>query len=339
MKAKLLTVKNFIRDMEKMKEAAAVIRGGGTVIFPTETVYGLGADGLNPSAAEKIYRAKGRPSDNPLILHISDIDMLDTIVTDVSQKAMQLAEKFWPGPLTMILKKKSNVPYQTTGGLDTVGVRMPSNAIARELIRFSETPIAAPSANLSGKPSITLWEQAVEEMGDRVDVILLSEPSEIGLESTIIDMTEEIPLILRLGRIVPSEIEKVIGKIELDKTILGEQDIPKAPGMKYRHYSPEAEVYIVSGKEKTEKIIAQYEKMISENPVIFALEQKRQDYEGKNFFSLGKDTLEAARVLFSYLRKADKEGYGVILMEDVSFDEVGQAVMNRACKAADGKII
>lgn len=339
MRAELIRIEDPLKEKEKMELASRIIRCGGTVIFPTETVYGLGANGLDPEAAYNIYQAKGRPSDNPLILHIADMEMLGSVARNLGEKALKLAEVFWPGPLTMVFDKQDIVPVETTGGLSTVAVRMPGNEVARELIRLSDTPIAAPSANISGRPSITMWEDAVEEMGERVDAILLSEPSEVGLESTIVDMTEDIPVILRPGKIGLSELEAVVGPVRVDKAVLGQGDAPKAPGMKYTHYSPNASVYVIKGEGMVERILEEYQKYREEDPVIFAMEKHRQHYEGLKLYSLGATSLEAAKVLFSYLRKADRQGHGIVLMEDVGEDEVGLAVMNRAEKAAGGKLI
>lgn len=339
MRAELIRIEDPLEEREKIEIASRIICCGGTVIFPTETVYGLGANGLDPEAAHRIYQAKGRPSDNPLILHIADMEMLGLVARNFGEKALKLAEAFWPGPLTMVFDKQDIVPMETTGGLSTVAVRMPNNEIARELIRLSNVPIAAPSANISGRPSITMWEDAVEEMGERVDAIILSEPSEVGLESTIIDMTQEIPVILRPGKIVLSELKAVVGSVRVDKTVLGKGDAPKAPGMKYIHYSPNASVYVVKGEGAVKRILEEYQKHREEDPVIFAMEKHREHYKGLKLYSLGSTSLEAARLLFSYLRKADKEGHRVVLMEDVGEDEVGLAVMNRAEKAAGSRLI
>lgn len=339
MKAKLYTIEDVHADDDKIKKASNIIQNGGLVIFPTETVYGLGADAFNPVASEKIYSAKGRPSDNPLILHISDLDMLNKIVKNVPEKANKLMNQFWPGPLTIIFEKKDIVSDKITGGLNTVAVRMPSNLIALSFIRNANTPIAAPSANISGKPSITRWEDAVEEMGNRVDAILLSEPSEIGLESTIIDLTQDVPMILRVGKISKTEIEKEIGFTEIDKTIFGEKDIPKAPGMKYKHYSPNAEVFIASKEDFVEKVKQKYKASPSCNTVIFTMNQNKSYFKDEKVYLLGETTLQAAKVFFHFLRKADKEGYDTIIMEDISFDEIGEAVMNRARKSAGNKYL
>ena len=339
MSAKLYTIEDVNTDDDKIKEASNIILNGGLVIFPTETVYGLGADAFNPVASEKIYSAKGRPSDNPLILHISDFDMLNRIVKKIPENAKRLITKFWPGPLTVILEKKDIVSDKITGGLNSVAVRMPSNPIALSFIRNANTPIAAPSANLSGRPSITRWEDAVEEMGERVDAILLSEPSEIGLESTIIDLTQDTPMILRVGKISKTEIEKEIGKIGIDKTILGEKDVPKAPGMKYKHYSPNAQVFIATKENFVEKVKQNYKRSTSSNPVVFTMTGNKSYFKDEKVYLLGETTLQAAKVFFHFLRKADKEGYDTRILEDISFDEIGEAVMNRARKSAGNKYL
>ena len=235
--------------IHKMERAGKILRGGGLVAFPTETVYGLGADALNEEAAGKIYKAKGRPSDNPLIVHIADPDALDGIVESVPEKAAALAAAFWPGPLTMIFHKKECVPYGTTGGLSTVAVRMPSDEIARELIRQGGGYVAAPSANVSGRPSPTTAQHVYEDMAGRIPMILDGGPVPIGLESTIVDLTGERPVILRPGYITLDMVRSVTGEAEVDQGLIAEDSSvrPKAPGMKYRHYAPRADLQIVEG--------------------------------------------------------------------------------------------
>ena len=232
-----------------MKRAGEILQNGGLVAFPTETVYGLGADALNEEAAQKIYAAKGRPSDNPLIVHIADMEALGRIAESIPKEAKTLAEAFWPGPLTMIFRKKECVPSGTTGGLSTVAVRMPSDEIARELIRQGGGYIAAPSANVSGRPSPTTAQHVYEDMKGRIPMILDGGPVRIGLESTIVDLTEEHPVILRPGYITLSMIRSITGEAEVDRGLIADNSTvrPKAPGMKYRHYAPRAELWIVEG--------------------------------------------------------------------------------------------
>lgn len=237
-------------DRELLQQAAQIIKRGGLVAFPTETVYGLGADGFNEEAAKKIYAAKGRPSDNPLILHIAEENQLKQIVKKIPEKAKKLMESFWPGPLTIILEKKENVPYTTTGGLDTVAIRMPNHLGALSFLKAVQTPIAAPSANTSGRPSPTKAEHVLEDMKGKIDMILDGGEVGIGIESTIIDMTS-VPMILRPGFITQEMLEEKIGDVFLDPALqngLQEKERPKAPGMKYRHYAPKADLTIVEGE-------------------------------------------------------------------------------------------
>ena len=242
------------RRSEVMEKAGEILKSGGLVAFPTETVYGLGGDALNPEASAKIYAAKGRPSDNPLIVHIADMEALKVLASEVPEKAKLLADRFWPGPLTMIMPKSDAVPYATTGGLDTVAIRMPSHPTAYELIRSSGVYIAAPSANTSGRPSPTTAQHVYEDLNGRIDMIIDSGKVDIGLESTIVDLTGEIPTILRPGYITRAMLEEVVGPVTIDKAILAEHEDPnlrpKAPGMKYKHYAPKGDLVIVEGKKQ-----------------------------------------------------------------------------------------
>ena len=236
-------------DTEIIAEAGKILERGGLVAFPTETVYGLGANALNEEAARKTYEAKGRPSDNPLIVHIADIQALDEIVESIPERAKSIAEKFWPGPLTLIFEKSGVVPLGTTGGLQTVAVRMPEDEIARALIRAGGGYVSAPSANVSGRPSPTSAEHVAEDLDGKIDMIIDGGNVDIGVESTIVDMTVEPPMILRPGAITKEMLEEVIGEVAVDRTTLSETSdaAPKAPGMKYRHYAPKAQLVIVSG--------------------------------------------------------------------------------------------
>ena len=335
---------------EKLSVAGDVIRRGGLVAFPTETVYGLGGDALCPASARKIYAAKGRPSDNPLIIHIAEMAALERIVCEIPKKAAKLAEAFWPGPLTMIFKKAAIVPDQTTGGLDTVAVRMPSHPLAALLIRKSGGYVAAPSANLSGKPSPTLAKYVVQDLDGRIDMILAADGAEIGLESTIVDLTGEIPVILRPGYITQKMLSEVVGETELDITIYDSDtaQAPKAPGMKYRHYAPKGELVIVEGEpHRVARYIneqaAAHEAAGLRTGVIATLEQFAQ-YQATSVKNAGSrcDAHEAAKKLYTFLREFDDEKIDCIYAEsfaDTLDQGFGQAVMNRLLKAAGHKVI
>ena len=238
-------------DMEQIKKQAEILKAGKTVIFPTETVYGLGANALDEDAVSKIYEAKGRPSDNPLIVHIGDKKQIYNLVCDVPEQAEIVMDKFWPGPITIILKKKDIIPERTSGGLDTVAIRMPSNKIASALINEANLPIAAPSANISGRPSPTRGVHVYEQMNHRVSGIIMGNDCVYGLESTVLDLTGDIPTILRPGSITKEQLEKELGNVQLDPALAKKEDNikAKAPGMKYTHYSPNADVYIVDGEQ------------------------------------------------------------------------------------------
>lgn len=330
-------------DLNIISEGAEIIKSGGTVVFPTETVYGLGADALNEEASKKIYRAKGRPSDNPLIVHVSKREDLMKITKGIPQKAYLLMDKFWPGPLTLIFEKSEEVPKGTTGGLNTIAVRMPDHKIALMLISESGTCIAAPSANISGRPSPTMGEHVIEDLDGKVDMIIDSGSSGIGLESTIIDVTCEPPAILRPGYITYEMIKDIIGEVEIDNH--GGSDKPKAPGMKYRHYAPKAEMTIVSGNyhQVIEKInsLAGIKQEQGQSVGIIATEESRPYYKYGSVFSIGKRTSEKeiAKNLYALLRKFDNLKVDYIYCESFSEDNFGHAIMNRLEKAASGNII
>ena len=335
---------------EKLSVAGDIIRRGGLVAFPTETVYGLGGDALSPASSGKIYAAKGRPSDNPLIIHIAEMAALERIVCEIPKKAVKLAAVFWPGPLTMIFKKSAIVPDQTTGGLDTVAVRMPSHPLAALLIKKAGGYVAAPSANLSGKPSPTLAKYVVQDLDGRIDMILAADGVEIGLESTIVDLTGEIPVILRPGYITQKMLSEVVGETELDITIYDSDtaQAPKAPGMKYRHYAPKGELVIVEGEpQRVARYIneqaAAHEAAGLHTGVIATLEQFAQ-YQATSVKNAGSrcDAHEAAKKLYTFLREFDDEKIDCIYAEsfaDTMDQGFGQAVMNRLLKAAGHKVI
>lgn len=333
-----------------LKEAGEIIKRGGLVAFPTETVYGLGGNALDETASEKIYRAKGRPSDNPLIVHICRMEDIYPIVKEVPEAALKLADVFWPGPLTMILKKSDKVPDTTTGGLDTVAVRMPGHKTALAFIAAAGGYVAAPSANISGKPSPTLAKYVAEDMGGRIDMILDGGEIAIGLESTIIDLTEKVPVILRPGYITKKMLESVLGQVETDSVVMGVDDgqAPKAPGMKYRHYAPKGELTIISGSR--ERVIAEINRRSGEmkrkgrKVGIIGTDDTVALYKEGIIKSAGsrKEETTIAKALYRILREFDYEDVCVIY--SVSFEEsaenggIGQAIMNRLLKAAGHRI-
>ena len=338
---------NFGNQNQEIITAGKIIKEGGLVAFPTETVYGLGADALNPTASRKIYAAKGRPSDNPLIIHIADIKDLENITLHIPVNARQLAEKFWPGPLTMIFEKQEIVPKETTGGLDTVAVRMPAHPVALGLIRAAGGYIAAPSANTSGKPSPTLAEHVAQDLNGRIPMILDGGAVQIGIESTIVDFSGEIPMILRPGYITLDMIQKVIGEIQMDPG-LGMEDPsapPKAPGMKYKHYAPKAELILIDGEQdKVQKKINHLlkEAIISgKTPGVIGTKESCNGYRWGIVKSIGtrsdEDTI--ARHLYQVLREFDQQNVDVIYSESFSTPGLGQAVMNRMLKAAGHQVI
>lgn len=348
MNTKIYTLNEENIDTNIIKEAGEVLKKGGLVAFPTETVYGLGGDALNPDSSKKIYAAKGRPSDNPLIVHISNLKALEKIVKDIPSDALKLADKYWPGPLTMIFNKNDVVPKETTGGLETVAVRMPSNKIARALIDASGGYIAAPSANLSGRPSPTVAKYVIEDMDGRIDIILDGGESDVGLESTIVDFTEGKPMILRPGYITQKMLEEALSeRVEWDKAIIDadSKTPPKAPGMKYRHYAPKGELVIVEGNK--EDVIKKINELTNEDKNnnlktgVIATEETKDYYNADLVKSAGhKDKEnEVAHHLFRILREFDEENIQKMYSESFKSDGVGAAVMNRLLKAAGHQII
>ncbi len=338
---------NFTDD--EFSEAAAILKKGGLVAFPTETVYGLGGNGLDPSASMKIYAAKGRPSDNPLIIHISDVKDLEALCTDIPDTAYRLADAFWPGPMTMILKKRPEVPRETTGGLDTVAIRLPSDIIARTLIRVSGVYIAAPSANSSGRPSPTKAEHVIEDLSGKIDMIIDGGSCDIGLESSIIDLSGDKPMILRPGFITKEDFERVVGSAEYDRAVISKTPekgvVAKAPGMKYRHYAPKGQITIVEGEShavadlingETRKVTAEGTKC-----AVIVSEENRSLYECERLYTIGKrvDDKTIAHHLFDVLRQLDEDGVEVIYSESFDNLRLSEAIMNRLRKAAGYKII
>ncbi len=338
MQTEVIRIERNNINAQIMQKAGSILKSGGLVAFPTETVYGLGADALNTEAAEKIYAAKGRPSDNPLIIHIADMGHLDKIVKYVPDEAKKLADAFWPGPLTMILNKSACVPYGTTGGLDTVAVRMPSDKIAQELIRRGGGYVAAPSANISGRPSPTTAQHVYEDMNGRIPLILDGGAVEIGLESTIVDLTADVPVILRPGYISLAMVQAILGRAEMDRGLIADDSgiRPKAPGMKYRHYAPKAELKIIEGP--IDRVISYINQRAdgSRRIGIICTEETREAYPHGDIKSIGsrKNELSIANHLFEVLREFDEDGVEAIYSESFEAPGLGQAIMNRLLKAA-----
>lgn len=343
METRLIKISTENPEAELVEEAARVLKEGGLVAFPTETVYGLGGNGLNSEACKKIYFAKGRPSDNPLILHISQISELRPIVREIPQGAQKLMDAFWPGPLTMIFPKSDIVPLTTTGGLDTVAVRFPSHPVAIAIIRASGLPIAGPSANSSGKPSPTRASHVVFDLSGKIDMIVDGGAAEWGLESTIVDVTGEVPIILRPGAITKEMMEAVVDKVLIDPAILSKpsDDLrPKAPGMKYTHYSPVAKVTLVKGAvdaviRKVNQLCA-IDSAHGKKTGVMATEETREFYQADVVLSLGKREKpeEIGANLFKVLRKFDFLGVDTVYSEVFPEEGEGLAIMNRLNKAA-----
>ena len=322
--------------------AAELIRRGELVAIPTETVYGLGANGLDETAVAKIFEAKGRPQDNPLILHICGPEQIELFCHHIPQKAYDLAEAFWPGPLTMVLPARSIVPKRTTGGLDTVAVRCPDNAVTREIIRLSGVPIAAPSANLSGKPSTTTAEHVLHDHDGRIAAVVDGGPCRVGVESTIVDLTEDRPRLLRPGGITPEQLVAVLGDLVVDKAVTAQIDkdaVVKAPGMKYRHYAPAEPVVIVSGSR--EKAAAYIHRHFVPGDRVLCFQEELPLYEGCAPLAYGKEadvtTLSAG--LFAALRELDDPAIHQVYARCPVGGGVAYAVQNRLKKAAAFHIV
>lgn len=334
-------------EEQALQEAGEVLRSGGLVAFPTETVYGLGGDALNPESSRKIYAAKGRPSDNPLIVHIARMEDMAAVVSRVPEAALRLGQAFWPGPLTMVLPKAERVPRETTGGLETVAVRMPSHPVARRLIACGGGYVAAPSANLSGRPSPTSARYVIEDMAGRIDVIIDGGDGDIGLESTIVDMTVDPPQILRPGYITQDMLSEVLGQVSLDGTILTADSgqAPRAPGMKYRHYAPRGELTIVSGQvaEVTAYINAHaaQDQAQGYKVGVIGTDEALAGYRADLICSLGsrQDEESIARHLYGILRRFDDEQVTRIYSECFDAMGLGQAIMNRLLKAAGHRLV
>ena len=343
METKLVKVDTENPEKSVLTEAAEILKNGGLVACPTETVYGLGANGLDEKACKRIYEAKGRPSDNPLILTIGDLDGLYKIVGKVTENAKKIIDAFWPGPITLVLPKADCVPETVTGGLDTVAVRYPSNKIARELIKIAGIPVAAPSANSSGKPSPTRASHVEFDLNGKIEMIIDGGAADWGLESTILDVSEDKPVLLRPGAVTQDMIEDVVGEIDVDPAVYSKPDgniVPKAPGMKYKHYSPSAKVILVSGS--MENVISTINEKISADEKnglrvgVMATTQTKDRYIGGEVLVVGDRTKPETigANLFKILRKFDFIGVDIVYSEVFDEDGEGAAIMNRLNKAA-----
>lgn len=323
-------------DDASIRRAAALLRAGELVAFPTETVYGLGADALNGAAAARIFAAKGRPADNPLIAHIAgESGLAGLIAGEPCACARKLMRAFWPGPMTLIFPKSPRVPREVTAGLDTVAVRMPSHPVARALISAAQTPIAAPSANRSGRPSPTTAAHVLEDMEGRIPLILDGGPCEVGLESTVVDVTGARPRILRPGGVTLEMLEGVVGDVDVDEGVLHQLQAgsqARSPGMKYKHYAPKGEVTIVTGPRAAQEIARLYD-AADGRAAILAFSQA--DYGARRVYRLKN----APGELFAALRQLDEDGMETIYAEDVPTTGVGLAVMNRLMRAAAFRVV
>ncbi|WP_314962516.1 L-threonylcarbamoyladenylate synthase [Peptostreptococcus stomatis] len=332
-------------DKDLIAVFASMLASGKTVIFPTETVYGLGANALDEEAAAKIYQAKGRPSDNPLLVHVADKEDVYDLVENIDNRAKLLMDRFWPGPLTIVFKKKDIIPDRTSGGLDTVAIRMPSDQVARDLIRQAGVPIAAPSANISGRPSPTKPEHIIRDMDGRVDGILVGGSCNYGVESTIVDLSNDVAMVLRPGSITLEMLGEVLGQVDLDPSLKNKDDNikAKAPGMKYKHYSPRAQVYIVRAGDQ-EDFARRVDELCLDNAKkglktgVMTRSSDQHPYQAQ-VFDLGESDAEVAKNLFDSLISLDRESIDIAYVPYFEERGIGVAIMNRLKKAAAYRII
>lgn len=337
MKTEILNIDRKNINKAYIKKAADLINEGALVAFPTETVYGLGADGLNDEACKKIFKAKGRPADNPLILHISHISMLDNLVEAISEKHRKLFD-LWPGPMTLIFKKSKLIPEAVTAGGDTVAIRFPSDEIARALISEANTPIAAPSANISGRPSPTKADDVYQDMDGIIPLIIDGGESNIGIESTVIDLSGENPIILRPGYYTYEFLKEILPDMRLDDSLVDSTKIPKSPGQKYKHYAPKAKLRVFIGENVPDYLLNLAEECKSQGKKvgILAFEEDKDKFASYPYISLGsrRDLSTMSHVLFSSLREMDRLKVDIILAEGVRENHLGKSIMNRMKKAA-----
>ncbi len=347
MKTKIIKIDKDNINSDLIIDAVNIIKNSGLVAFPTETVYGLGANGFDENAAKKIFAAKGRPEDNPLILHVYSVEQVRELVEEIPDIAKKCMEEFWPGPLTILLPKSNKVPNIITAGLDTVAIRMPENKIALELIKMSNVPIAAPSANISGRPSPTSAKHVIDDLMDKIDMIIDGGETGVGLESTVLDLSGDLPMILRPGGVTKEDLQKIIPNVTIDFAIIKENAniIPKSPGQKYRHYAPKSEMLVFSGDidKITDAIITKTREYmaIGKRVGIICTDETKEIYKDGLIISMGsrRNNETIAHNLFNTLRLFDEENVDIILAEGVEPSHLGIAIMNRMMKAAGGRII
>ncbi|AJZ75871.1 L-threonylcarbamoyladenylate synthase [Candidatus Nitrosotenuis cloacae] len=340
MQTKILRVNPRNPSISQIRQAAKKIRSGNVVAFPTETVYGLGANALDSKSVRKIFAAKGRPSDNPLIVHIFDIAEIGILADNIPNMAYDLMERFWPGPLTLVLKKSKIVPKIVTGGLDTVAIRMPKNKIAQAIIREASVPVAAPSANVAGRPSPTMAKHVREDLAGKISLIIDGGPTKIGIESTVVDLSKKTPMLLRPGSVTLEQLQEIVGAVKIHPIIFGKKTntIHRSPGMKYRHYSPSAKIILVEGtkaKQKISQLLHQY-KSQGMRVGILSMEKSHTKSDLTRFIGSNPDTIAAN--LFKSFREFDEKKIDIILAQGISQKGLGLGIMNRLGKAAYKKI-
>lgn len=350
-RTKYIKIDPQVPELHKIRLAARILQRGGVVAFPTETVYGLGANALDPYAVRRIFRAKGRPQDNPLIVHVASLKMVKALTAHLPSRALELIRRFWPGPLSLVLPKSSLVPPEVTAGLDTVALRMPAHPVALALIKAAGLPVAAPSANLSGKPSPTTGHHVLRDLRGKIEAVVDGGPAWVGLESTVLDLTSPVPVILRPGGITREQLREVLGEVSLDPGIgqPGDGAAPKSPGMKYIHYAPEGEVYLVEGDlssmaSRIRELVAFF-KGQGRRVAVLATAETAARYTGEprpdylEVLGSRQDLSQVAARLFGALRNCDRHGMEVILAETFPEEGLGLAIMNRLRKAAGNRII
>ena len=341
MKSKYIDLRNN-NDYERIKLAAESIKQGNLVLFPTETVYGIGANALDEKAVKEIFIAKGRASDNPLIVHIANTQMLDKLVQNVSEIELKLMEAFWPGPFTIVLEKSSIIPSVITAGLDTVAIRMPSSIIAKKLIEESGCPIAAPSANISGKPSGTLVEDIIDELDGKVDFIIDAGKVDIGVESTVVRVVDGVVHILRPGKVTPEDIENLGIEVFIEKQILGdykENEKVMSPGIKYKHYAPKTKCLLVYSNDEDKLVEKINENIDGKKAVVISKTSNLKKYNAKYKLDMGQTLEEITNNIFTLLRKADRHNVELIVIEGVKKEGLGLAIMNRLLRACSHNYI